>query len=256
MAKINLTTLPTKTMDRAQKSEVKKETEKLIKEIIDHQRLLYADGRHSLLIIFQGMDASGKDGATRKVFSGVSPLGIKVQPFKKPTDEEFAHDFLWRVHQHAPQKGMIQIFNRSHYEDILVPSVEGYFSEDFIEKRFDQINNFEQLLVEGNNTTILKFYLHTSKDEQLERLTERVQMPEKHWKHNDRDWETRKKWDDYAKVYEQIFEKCDNPKWHIIPSDRNWEKENYIARVVSAALKKMNLKYPDLNSELFPDKEV
>ena len=187
MAIINLNTLPTKTFDSALKKDIQKENLKLVEEIINYQRRMYADGRHSLLIVFQGMDASGKDGATRKVFSGVNPLGIKVRPFKKPSDEEFTHDFLWRVHHHTPAKGMIQVFNRSHYEDILVPSVEGYFTKDYINKRYNHINHFEQLLTEGNNTTILKFYLHTSKEEQLQRLTERLNNPEKHWKHNDGD---------------------------------------------------------------------
>ena len=254
MAKVNLKALPTKTMDREQKEAIKAENQEMAEKIAQLQRKLYADGRYSLLVILQGMDAAGKDGATRKIFSGVNPLGIKVHSFKKPTEKEFAHDFLWRVHQNVPEKGMIQIFNRSHYEDILVPSVEGYFDEDYVEKRYDQINNFEKLLIEGNHTTVLKFYLHTSKEEQLERLTERVQNPEKHWKHNDGDWETRKKWDEYVEVYQKIFEKCDEPRWHIIPSDRNWEKENYISRVVLAALEKMDLKYPELDSELFPEK--
>ena len=254
MAKINLSTSPTKTISRELKKEVQKENEKMVAEIVDYQRKLYADGRYSLLIVFQGMDASGKDGATRKVFSGVNPLGIRVQPFKKPTDDEFAHDFLWRVHQHAPAKGMIQIFNRSHYEDILVPSVEGYFPKDYIDKRYQQINDFEKLLIEANHTTILKFYLHTSKDEQLERLTERVEIPEKHWKHNDGDWKTREKWDEFRAVYEQIFERCNQPEWHIVPSDRNWEKENYICKTVLEALKNMDLAYPTLDSEMFNDR--
>lgn len=252
MAKIKLSTIPTKTLDRASKKEIQQENETLVSEIIEYQRQMYADGRHSLLVIFQGMDASGKDGATRKVFSGVSPLGIKVRPFKKPSDEEFTHDFLWRVHQHVPAKGMIQVFNRSHYEDILVPSVEGYFDKKFIDKRYSHINDFEKLLIESNQTTILKFYLHTSKEEQLERLTERVEIQEKHWKHNDGDWTTREKWDDYRAVYESIFERCNEPEWHIVPADRNWEKENYIAKTVLAALKSMDLKYPDLDSEMFP----
>ena len=254
MAIINLNTLPTKTFDSALKKDIQKENLKLVEEIINYQRRMYADGRHSLLIVFQGMDASGKDGATRKVFSGVNPLGIKVRPFKKPSDEEFTHDFLWRVHHHTPAKGMIQVFNRSHYEDILVPSVEGYFTKDYINKRYNHINHFEQLLTEGNNTTILKFYLHTSKEEQLQRLTERLNNPEKHWKHNDGDWTTREKWDDYRAVYEQIFERCNLPEWHIIPSDRNWEKVNLICKVVLEAFKKMDLQYPGLDSELFPDK--
>ncbi len=251
MAKINLSTTPTKTINRELKKAIQKENEKMVEEIVNYQRRLYADGRHSLLVVFQGMDASGKDGATRKVFSGVNPLGIKVRPFKKPSDEEFAHDFLWRVHKYAPAKGMIQVFNRSHYEDILVPSVEGYFSKEYIDKRYDHINDFEKLLIEGNNTSILKFYLHTSKEEQLERLTERVEIKEKHWKHNDGDWTTREKWDEYKAVYEQLFERCNKPEWHIIPSDRNWEKENHICKIILETFKKMDLKYPDLDSEIF-----
>jgi PPK2 family polyphosphate:nucleotide phosphotransferase len=212
MAKVYLSEVPTKSIDRAQKENIKKENEALVKEIIDFQRRMYADSQHSMLVIFQGMDASGKDSATRKVFSGVNPLGIKVHSFKKPSDEELKHDFLWRVHKYVPAKGMIQVFNRSHYEDILVPSVEGYLSPEFIEQRYDQINHFEKLLMNGNRTTILKFYLHTSKEEQLERLTERLENPEKHWKHNDGDWTTREKWNEYRAVYERIFERCNEPE--------------------------------------------
>ena len=255
MPKIKLSAIPTKSIDRDLKKKILKENSALISEIISFQRRMYADGRHSLLVIFQGMDASGKDGATRRVFSGVSPSGIKVDSFKKPTDEELAHDFLWRVHQKVPAKGMIKVFNRSHYEDILVPSVEGYFSKDFINNRYDQINHFEKLLQESNNTTILKFYLHTSKEEQLERLTERVELPEKHWKHNDGDWATREKWEDYRSVYHEIFDRCNQPEWHIIPSDRNWEKVNHICKVVLEAFKKMDLKYPALDSEMFPKED-
>ncbi|MFD1551534.1 polyphosphate kinase [Putridiphycobacter roseus] len=254
MSKIILANTTTKTYDRALKEKIKAENVKLVNQIVEFQRRMYSDGRHNLLIIFQGMDASGKDGATRKVFSGVNPLGIKVHAYKKPTDKEFAHDFLWRIHQNVPQQGMIQVFNRSHYEDILVPTIEGYFEESYIEKRYQHINDFEKLLIEGNNTTILKFYLHTSKEEQLERLTERIEIPEKYWKHNDKDWETRKKWDSYMSVYEQIFEKCNQPEWHIIPSDRNWEKENHIAKIVLKAFEEMDLKYPALDSELFKEK--
>ncbi|MDX1351187.1 MAG: polyphosphate kinase [Putridiphycobacter sp.] len=254
MAKIHLSDFPTKIIDKSQKEPIKKENEALVKEIIDFQRRMYADSRHSLLVIFQGMDAAGKDGATRKVFSGVNPLGIKVHSFKKPNAKELSYDFLWRIHKYVPAKGMIQVFNRSHYEDILVPSVEGYLSPDFIEPRYDQINHFEQLLISGNNTTILKFYLHTSKEEQLKRLTERLEVPEKHWKHNDGDWVTREKWDEYLAVYERLFERCNSPEWHVIPSDRNWEKENHICKIILDAFKKMDLQYPSLQSQLFADK--
>jgi len=236
------------------KLEIKARNIEIFKEIAALQRIMAAEAKHSLLIIFQGMDASGKDGAVRNIFSMVNPSGCNVKSFKKPTEEEFAHDFLWRVHKHAPKKGMIQIFNRSHYEDILVPSVMGYIKDKVIEKRYDQINAFEETL-EGNDTTILKFYLHVTKEEQLERLTERIENPLKFWKHNDGDWETRERWDDYKKVYERIFKKCDQPKWHIIPANRNWVKVNAIGEIILKTLKDMHCKYPALETERFKDHE-
>ena len=147
------------------KKDIKKKTEKLREKIITYQKQMLAEGKHSLLIIFQGLDASGKSGSVRNTLIGVSPMGIKVKSFKKPTPEEMSHDFLWRVHQHTPAKGMIQVFDRSHYEDILVPTVNGYIETKVLDKRYEIINNFEKL-VESNGTTILKFYLHKSKDKQ------------------------------------------------------------------------------------------
>ncbi|WP_066757124.1 PPK2 family polyphosphate kinase [Crocinitomix algicola] len=232
------------------KKAIKQVNDQLIEEIARLQRLLYAEQKHSVLIVLQGLDAAGKDGAIRSIFSAVNPLGCKVHAFKKPTEEEFGHDFLWRVHKRVPQKGMIHIFNRSHYEDILVPSVEGYFSKETINARFDHINNFERLLEDGG-TKILKFYLHISKHEQLERLTERLENPEKHWKHNDGDWESRKKWESYMNVYEEIFKRCNEVPWHIVPSDRNWVKVNYIANVLLDTLKGLNSKWPGLETERF-----
>jgi len=232
------------------KEDVKKENKQLIEEIAALQRVLFAEEKHGLLIILQGVDAAGKDGAVRSIFGGINPLGCNVYAFKKPTEEEFAHDFLWRVHSKVPRTGMIHIFNRSHYEDILVPSVEGYYTKERIAARYDHINNFEKLLADGG-TKILKFYLHISKEEQLERLTERIENPEKHWKHNDGDWESRKKWDSYMKVYEDIFQKCNAIPWHIVPSDRNWVKVNTIAKVILKTLKEMDLKWPDLETEKF-----
>ena len=228
----------------------KKENDILSKKIIEYQKKMNAGGKHSLLLIFQGMDASGKDGAVRRVLSGINPNGCIVKSFKKPTDEEYAHDFLWRVHQNTPGKGMIQVFNRSHYEDILVPSVLGFIPKDVIESRYEMINNFEKM-IESNGTTILKFYLHVSKEEQLERLQERVDNPEKYFKHKDGDWETRELWDDYMKVYHSIFEKCNVIPWHIIPSDQNWHKTNLISKVIVDAFEKMDMKWPELDSELF-----
>lgn len=232
------------------KDKTKKENQQLIEEIAAYQRKLYAEQKQSILIILQGIDASGKDGTVRTIFSGINPLGCNVYSFKKPTEEEFAHDFLWRVHQLAPQNGMIHIFNRSHYEDILVPTVEGYLDKKVIEKRYDHINNFERLLADSG-TVILKFYLHISKEEQLERLTERIENPEKHWKHNDGDWESRKKWDNYMRVYEEIFRKCNEVPWHIVPANRNWIKINTIAKVLLKTLKKMDPEWPDLDTEKF-----
>jgi PPK2 family polyphosphate:nucleotide phosphotransferase len=200
------------------KKEIKRELKQLKEKMIAFQKKMNAQGKYSLLLVFQGMDASGKDGATRRVLEGVNPSGIKVKSYKKPTDEEFAHDFLWRVHQHTPAKGMIQVFNRSHYEDILVPSVMGYIPKEEIEKRYELINSFEKLL-EHNGTKVLKFYLHVSKEEQLVRLQERIDNPEKHFKHNDGDWETRENWDRYMGVYLSVFDKCNDIPWHIIPSD-------------------------------------
>ena len=232
------------------KEECKEELKQLNKQLIGYQKKMQAQGKYSLLIILQGMDASGKDGATRRVLEGVNPSGIHVKSFKKPTDEEFAHDFLWRVHQHTPKKGMIQVFNRSHYEDILVPSVMGYISKEIIEERYELINQFERLL-EHNNTRVLKFFLHVSKEEQLERLQERIDNPEKHYKHNDGDWETREHWDAYMKVYQSIFEKCNDIPWHIIPSDKNWYKTNLITKKIIESFETMELEWPELETEKF-----
>jgi len=253
MAKIKLKNISTQQIDKSKKEEVKLENTKLIAEIIELQRKMNAQSKYALLIIFQGMDASGKDGAVRRTLSGINPNGISVKSFKKPTDEEFAHDFLWRVHPHTPAKGMIQVFNRSHYEDILVPSVYGVLPKETINQRFDLINNFERQ-IESNNTTILKFYLHTSKDEQYKRLTERIEIKEKHWKHKDGDWETREHWDEFQTVYETIFEKCSQPEWTIVPADKNWEKVNVVAKTILKALQKMDLNWPDLESEKFGKK--
>ena len=240
----------TKSTESIDKKQFKKQSEILSQKIIAFQKKMNAEGKHSLLMIFQGMDASGKDGATRRVLEGVNPSGIKVKSFKKPTDEEFAHDFLWRVHQHAPAKGMIQVFNRSHYEDILVPSVLGYIPKDVIEERYKLINDFEKLL-EHNNTKVLKFFLNVSREEQLERLQERIDIPEKHFKHKDGDWETREHWESYMKVYQSIFDKCNEIPWHIIPSDQNWYKTNLITKKIVEAFESMNLEWPELETERF-----
>ncbi len=237
---------PAKSVDE---DAIRNETTDLVKKIGELQLKLYAESKKSLLVILQGMDASGKDGAIKDVFADVNPMGSRVFNFKKPTSHEYSHDFLWRIHANVPPQGMIHIFNRSHYEDILVPSVENSFPEKDIEKRYRQINDFEQLL-EDNGTSVLKFFLHVSHKEQQERLRERMTNPKKFWKHKDVDWETSKKWDLYMEVYESIFEKCNVSPWHIIPSDKNWYKEYLLAEKVYEALKQIDPKYPDLVTTL------
>jgi PPK2 family polyphosphate:nucleotide phosphotransferase len=232
------------------KRKLKAETKNMLREIGELQYKMYAQQKYSLLIVFQGTDASGKDGLTRGLLRYCNPIGIKIKSFKKPTKEEFAHDFLWRVHEVAPAKGNIQIFIRSHYEDILVPSVEGYFTKEIIAARFGLINDFEKLL-EHNGTRVLKFFLNVSPEAQEERLMERVQMGEKHWKHKDGDWVNRKKFDQYMAVYEKIFQECNEIPWHIVPADKNWQKLYYVATEVLKTLRNLELEWPDLQSELF-----
>ena len=234
------------------KKDIEKKTKKLLKEIGEMQYKMYAQRKYSLLIVFQGTDASGKDGLTRGLLKYCNPIGIKIKSFKKPTPEEYAHDFLWRVHKEAPAKGDIQIFIRSHYEDILVPTVEGFFPKELIEQRYRLINDFERLL-EHNDTRVLKFYLNVSPEAQEERLMERVNMMEKHWKHKDGDWETRKKMPEYLEVYERIFKDCNEIPWHIVPSDRNWQKLYYVAEEVLKTLKSLDLQWPELETELFKE---
>ena len=236
------------------KKEIRKKTKNLLKEIGELQYKMYAQRKYSLLIVFQGTDASGKDGLTRGLLKYCNPIGIKIKSFKKPTQEEYAHDFLWRVHKAAPAKGNIEIFIRSHYEDILVPTVEGLFPGEVIEKRYSLINDFERLL-EHNDTSILKFYLNVSPEAQEERLMERIKMKRKHWKHKDGDWETRKKMKEYITVYERIFRECNEIPWHIVPADRNWQKLYYVAKEVLKTLKSLDLQWPELATEMFTKEE-
>lgn len=232
------------------KKKVKKETAQLLEKMHEYQKLMFAQEKYSLLIVLQGMDASGKDGTIRTIFSGINPLWCRVYGFKKPTSQEAAHDFLWRVHKNTPGNGMIHIFNRSHYEDILVPSVEKTFPAKVIEQRYEHINNFEKLVSSDNNTRILKFYLHISPEEQKKSLEDRMINPQKHRKHNDGDRDSRAKWDKYMKVYERIFKKCNDKPRHIIPSDKNWYKVNLVTKAILAELETMDLGWPELETDL------
>ncbi|HNF48946.1 MAG TPA: polyphosphate kinase [Chitinophagales bacterium] len=246
---IQLADISTVAPKKLEKNEIKKETKKILEEIADLQDMLIASKKRSLLVILQGMDASGKDGAVKNIFGGLNPLGIKVQTFKKPTEEEFAHDFLWRIHKVVPQKGDITIFNRSQYEDVLIQRVHKWIDEETVKQRFDAINNFEQLL-ENNGTTIIKCYMHISLEAQLERLEERKTNPKKMWKHNAQDWEERKLWKEYMQAYEDVFTNCSKAaKWNIVAVDQNWYKEYQIAVLVRDALVAMKLSYPELKEE-------
>ena len=235
------------------KGRTKDETEALLDLVYEYTKRLYAEGKRSVLLILQGMDASGKDGLTRTLFGKVSPAWVNVHSFKKPTEVEFAHDFLWRVHQNTPAAGTITVFNRSHYEDILVPSVYGYIDVETLDQRYEQINHFERHL-EANGTRILKCYLNVSREKQEQKLLERINTREKHWKHSDGDWDTRDRWDDFMAVYETIFERCSAVPWHIIPSDNNWRKLHATATLLVDMLKQIDPQFPDLDSDRFtPD---
>lgn len=232
------------------KDKTEEKTKKILKKIGKLQHKMYAQNKFSLLVVLQGTDASGKDGLTKGLLKYCNPAGIKIYSFRKPTEIEYAHDFLWRVHQAVPRKGDFQVFIRSHYEDILVPSVEKFIPEKVIEERYDMINNFEKLL-EQNNTVVLKFFMNVSKKTQEERLRERIELEDKHWKHKDGDWETREKFDEYMAVYENILNRCNDIPWHVVPSDKNWQKLYFTAEIILKALEKLDLQWPALVSEKF-----
>lgn len=242
---VNLQKLNTRPPENVEKENIKEKTGKILANLKELQNVFYANGRHALLIVLQGMDASGKDGLIRNVFTSMNPQGVSVTSFKAPSTLERSHDFLWRIHMETPQKGMIKIFNRSHYEDILITRVHKWIDDDTAIKRMQSINDFERMLVEQNNTTILKFYLHISKSEQMKRLTERLTIPSKKWKYNANDFKEAEYWDEYRMVYEDCFKKCNEVPWSIVPSDQNWYKEYVIANAIEEKLLAMKLTYPN-----------
>lgn len=211
----------------------------------DLQQLLYANSSHSVLLIFQSMDASGKDGSVRSVLRHVSPAGVETANFKVPSDEERAHDYLWRVHKVVPRLGNIGVFNRSHYEAVLAERVLKIVPEEVWSCRYEQIVNFEKMLA-ANNVLILKFYLHISKKEQAERLKERLADPHKSWKFSHADLKTRQHWDDYIDAYQDMLNATSHKaaRWHIIPADRNWYRDHLIAKVVVKAMEDLKMQWP------------
>ncbi len=215
------------------------------------QELLYAEGKHKLLIVLQATDTGGKDGVIRHVFRGVNPQGVKVANFKVPTPKELAHDYLWRIHQHTPGSGEIAIFNRSHYEDVLVVRVHELVPQDVWERRFDHINAFERMLAD-EGTTVLKFYLHISKEEQRERLQSRLDTPEKQWKFNVGDLKDRALWDDFMAAYEDMLSKTSTPwaPWYVVPADRKWYRNLVIGTTLVETLTNLDMAYPDPEDNL------
>ena len=242
---VKLSEISTRAPKDLNRKKVEKGTNDLYKRIGELQELMQAGGKHSLLVVFQGMDSSGKDGLTKRVFRYCSPVGINAKGFRKPTDEEFGHDFLWRVHKHAPEKGMIQVFNRSHYEDVLVVKVRNFAPADKVEQRYEQINNFERHLSE-NGTKILKFMLHISHETQGERLKERLIMQRKMWKFNPGDLEDRKLWPEFMDAYETMVQRTSTPwaPWHVIPSDSRSRRGAIISSIVRKTLEDMAPAYP------------
>ncbi len=217
----------------------------LNKQLETLQELLYAEHKHKVLIVLQGMDTSGKDGVIRRVFEGVNPQGVKVASFKIPTPEELSRDYLWRIHKMVPAKGEIVIFNRSHYEDVLVVRVHGMVSPELCRKRYGEIVDFERMLTD-NGTLILKFFLNISLEEQKERLQSRLDDPQKVWKFNTGDLGERKLWPDYMKAYEEAIAatSTDFAPWYIIPSDRKWYRDLVISTLLVQALKDLKMNFP------------
>jgi PPK2 family polyphosphate:nucleotide phosphotransferase len=243
---VKLSKLSTRAPKGMDKEATKAKTAEILEELDELQNLLFAEGKHSVLVVIQGMDASGKDGLIKNVFGSLNPQGVAVKSYKAPTAEELSHDFLWRIHQHAPGRGMIQLFNRSHYEDILITRVHKWCDDKTAKLRMAAINDFERLLTEHNNTQILKFYLHISPEEQQERLTERMKEPRKMWKYNEKDFEEAKLWDVYMKMYEDAFNNCNAIPWTVVPADQNWYKEHLVASQLRDTLKKLDMRYPGL----------
>ncbi len=238
---------PDATGDYKSKDEPKERLAQLLKQRGALQEKLYAESKQSLLIVLQAMDTGGKDGALKDLLDGVNPAGIHVAAFKAPTKEELAHDFLWRVHKEVPPRGFIGVWNRSHYEDVLVARVHNLVPEKVWKRRYKQINDFEEMLGE-NGTRVVKFYLHISKDEQKKRLQARLDDPDKHWKFSTGDLEERKLWDDYQSAFEDAINECSTKAapWNIVPANHKWARDLALAERVNTVLEEMNPRFPDI----------
>jgi PPK2 family polyphosphate:nucleotide phosphotransferase len=231
--------------------ELKEQTNKLLDRLGELQAMLYADGRYALLVVLQARDAGGKDGTVRKVFGACNPLGCQVTSFKVPTPLELSHDYLWRVHQAMPAKGILGIFNRSHYEDVLVVRVKDIVPKPVWSKRYDQINEFERML-DDNRVKILKFFLNVSRDEQAKRLKDRLSDPTKNWKFRAGDLDDRDLWDEYTKAYRDALKNCSTPwaPWYVVPADDKKARNYLVARTVVDLLENLGLRYPKADRDV------
>jgi len=231
--------------------ELERKLEKQLEKLGKLQQVFYADGRHALLVVVQGRDASGKDGVVGTVFSACNPQGVEVKSFKAPNSLELEHDYLWRIHNAVPRRGMIGIFNRSHYEDVLVVRVHSLVPKEVWSGRYQQINDFERMLAE-NGTVILKFFLHVSRDEQKQRMIERIDDPAKNWKFNAGDLDERKLWDEYTEAYRDALRKCSTPwaPWYVVPADKNKARNYLVAKRIVAALEDLHLEFPKPKTDL------
>jgi PPK2 family polyphosphate:nucleotide phosphotransferase len=237
---------PADTAGLSGEDEIGPDYEGLRERLPDLQERLHAEEERSLLIVLQGIDAAGKDGTVKHVLRGTNPSGVRVHSFKEPSNDELAHDFLWRYHQATPADGMIGVFNRSHYEDVLVVRVKDLAPEALWRSRYDSINDFERMLVR-EGTTILKFFLHISKDEQLEKFRQRLARPDKYFKWSDNDMKERARWDEYQQAYEDALNATSTPwaPWYVIPADHRWFRNYVVARIVAGTLTAMDPRYPE-----------
>jgi PPK2 family polyphosphate:nucleotide phosphotransferase len=231
--------------------EAQEELAGLVEQIAELQDRLYAEEERSVLVVLQGIDAAGKDSTVKHVFSGTNPQGVRVYSFKEPSNEEAAHDFLWRYHQHTPGRGMIHVFNRSHYEDVLVVRVKQLVEEERWRSRYESINDFERVLAR-EGTTIVKFFLHISKDAQLERFRERLEREDKHYKFSANDVRERRHWDDYQEAYQDALRATSTEwaPWYAIPSDHKWFRKLAVARIVASTLHQLDPKWPEPEEDL------
>jgi len=236
---------------RGAKDDARKELERLTARLAELQELLYAEHKHSVLVVLQGMDSAGKDGTIRRVFEGVNPQGVRVASFKRPAPDELDHDFLWRVHEQVPARGEMVLFNRSHYEDVLVTRVHGLISRPVWERRYREINDFERMLTE-EGTTVLKFFLHIGRGEQKRRLEERLDDPTKYWKFRETDLQDRRRWAAYMLAYEEALTRTNTTwaPWYVVPSNRKWFRDLFISGQIVGTLEGLRMRYPPLPREL------